>query len=272
MEKRLLVIRENVQVARDPAGRPTFRLVLEPQGALHSDGHEIREKAVRSASTPAASLSVRAGQFIDIAIPGFFLRRPISVCDARGDNLVLYYKVVGAGTQVLSTLPVGTELDTLTGLGNGFRPHACCKTALLVGGGLGAAPLYLLTRELLALNRKVSVVLGFNSAEEIVLADEFRAMGIEPIIATMDGSAGVKGFVTDAIAQAAPTYDYFFTCGPMPMMKALCTTLPTPGQASLEERMGCGGGFCYGCSIQTRSGVQRVCKDGPVFDKEDILW
>ncbi|MCR5276271.1 MAG: dihydroorotate dehydrogenase electron transfer subunit [Bacteroidales bacterium] len=274
MEKRQLVISENVQVARDPLGRPTFRIVLSvPQGSSDSVGQEFIEKSERSQTAPAArSLRMRAGQFVDIAIPGFFLRRPISVCDCSDDRLVLYYKVVGEGTQVLSTLPAGTQLDVLTGLGNGFRPETCREAALLAGGGLGAAPLYLLARELLALGREVTVVLGFNSAGEVVLEEAFRALGVRTLIATMDGSAGVKGFVTDAIAQAAPAYDYFYTCGPMPMMKALCAALPVPGQASLEERMGCGAGFCYGCSIRTRSGVARVCKDGPVFDKEDILW
>ena len=181
MEKRQLVISENVQVARDPLGRPTFRIVL---------------------SVPQGSLRMRAGQFVDIAIPGFFLRRPISVCDCSDDRLVLYYKVVGEGTQVLSTLPAGTQLDVLTGLGNGFRPETCREAALLAGGGLGAAPLYLLARELLVLGREVTVVLGFNSAGEVVLEEAFRALGVRTLIATMDGSAGVKGFVTDAIAQA----------------------------------------------------------------------
>ena len=259
MEKRQLVISEHRQVALDPAGRPTFRLVLSAQ---------------QGQICPAApqSLLMRPGQFVDIAIPGYFLRRPISVCDCHEDRIVLYYKVVGEGTRVLSGLPVGESLEVLTALGSGFHPERCRQSALLAGGGLGAAPLYLLARELIARGCRVTVALGFNSAAEIVLCDAFRELGAEPLIATMDGSAGVRGFVTDAIAAAAPTYDYFYTCGPMPMMKALCACLDGPGEASLEERMGCGAGFCYGCSIRTRSGVKRVCKDGPVFDKEDILW
>lgn len=263
MQKRIFHIESNDAVARD-----TFRLVLRTDGPV----------------------AVRCGQFVDIDIPGYYLRRPISVSDCLPDGVVLYYKVVGEGTKVLSALAPGSPLellagapgftpapqrsraDALTGLGSGFHPEKCREAALLIGGGLGAAPLYLLARELLAAGKKVTAVLGFNKADEICLTDEFRALGVPVHIATMDGSVGTRGFVTDAIAAAKPAFDRFYTCGPLPMMKAVCKTLDAPGEVSLEERMGCGAGFCYGCTVQTAGGPRRVCADGPVFDKEEVLW
>ena len=269
MNKTLYTIIENAPVAA-----ATFRMVLAPsapQGSSDPGGlSDLGEMAGRSQTAPAAEM--QPGQFVDIAIPGFYLRRPISVCNWEDGRITLYYKVVGGGTKLLATLPAGDSLELLSGLGRGFRPESCRQAALLVGGGLGAAPLYLLARRLKAQGKKVTVVLGFNKASEIVLEEEFRALCDGFALATMDGSAGVKGFVTDAIAACRPEFDFFYTCGPMPMMKALCACLDTSGEASLEERMGCGAGFCYGCSIRTRSGVRRVCKDGPVFEKEDILW
>ena len=245
MQKRIFTIESNETVARD-----TFRVVLRMDGPV----------------------AIRSGQFVDIAIPGFYLRRPISVSDTLPDGVVLYYKVVGEGTAVMARMVPGATLELLLPLGSGFHPEKCREAALLVGGGLGAAPLYLLARELLAAGRKVTAVLGFNRADEICLADAYRALGVPVHIATLDGSAGVKGFVTDAIAAARPAFDRFYTCGPLPMMKAVCTTLDAPGEASMEERMGCGAGYCYGCTLQTKSGPRRVCADGPVFDKEEILW
>ncbi len=212
------------------------------------------------------------GEFVDIAVKGFFLRRPISVCDCGPGYIVIFYRIVGAGTEYLADMKEGERLDILTGLGKGFDSDACRNSALLVAGGLGAAPLYLLARRLLSSGKKVTVVLGFNKSDEIVLEEEFRQLGINVLVATLDGSVGVKGFVTDAIAEANPEYDFFYTCGPMPMMKAVCSALKSGGQASLEERMGCGDGFCYGCTIMTGKGPARVCKDGPVFDKEVIIW
>ena len=185
---------------------------------------------------------------------------------------VLYYKVVGEGTKVLSEMAPGSALELLLPLGNGFHPEKCAAEALLIGGGLGAAPLYLLAKELLAAGRKATAVLGFNKADEICLVDELKALGVPVHIATMDGSVGTKGFVTDAIVAAKPAFDRFYTCGPLPMMKAVCAALSAPGEVSLEERMGCGAGFCYGCTVQTASGPRRVCADGPVFDKEEVLW
>lgn len=212
------------------------------------------------------------GEFVDIAIDGFYLRRPVSVCDCGPGWMVLYYKVVGEGTEVLSGKKAGETLELLTGLGRGFEAGATKRSALLVAGGLGAAPLHLLAKELKSLGKKVTAVLGFNKADEIVLEKEFRAICDKVEIATLDGSVGVKGFVTDAIAAISPEYDFFYTCGPMVMMKAVCDTLKGSGEASLEERMGCGAGFCYGCSCKTHLGTRRICKDGPVFRKEDIIW
>ena len=217
------------------------------------------------------------GEFVDIGIPGFYLRRPLSICDKEDGTLTVVYKVVGEGTKVLSEMPEGAELEVLTGLGKGFDPEACREKALLVGGGLGVPPLHLLAKELKARGKKVTAVLGFNKADEIILADEFKAICDEVVISTADGSVGVKGFVTDALKEMAGQaghdgYDYFYTCGPMVMMKAVCASLEGPGEASLEERLGCGAGFCYGCSIETKNGPRRVCKDGPVFKKEELLW
>lgn len=213
-----------------------------------------------------------SGEFVDIELEGFYLRRPISVCDAWEGGITLLYKVVGDGTRALSRMPSGSVLDVLTGLGNGFDAAACRKSALLVGGGLGAAPLYRFCKELCSKGREVTVILGFNSADEIVLEKEFRALTDKVSVSTADGSAGVKGFVTDAVRLLAPQYDYYYTCGPLVMMKALHPMLEGSGEYSLEERMGCGAGFCYGCSCQTLTGTKRICKDGPVFKKEELLW
>jgi len=242
VNKSIFTIAENREIAPK-----TFRLVLVGDGAVEEE-------------------------FVDIAVPGFYLRRPLSICDLEDGKLTVVYKVVGEGTKVLSEMPAGAGLEVLAGLGNGFDPQACREEALLVGGGLGVPPLYLLAKKLKARGRKVTAVLGFNKAGEIILADEFQAVCDRVVISTADGSVGVKGFVTDAIAAEKPSFDYFYTCGPIVMMKAVCAVLDGPGEASLEERMGCGAGFCYGCSIQTKNGPRRVCKDGPVFKKEELLW
>ena len=217
-------------------------------------------------------VTARGGEFVEIALEGFYLRRPISVCDCAPEGLTLLYKKVGAGTERLAEMKEGERLDVLTGLGRGFTAEACRESALLVGGGLGAAPLHLLCRELLALGRKVSVALGFNSAQDAVLLREFEAMGVTPLLSTVDGSAGMRGSVTDLVSRERPQYDFFYTCGPLNMMRAVCLSLEGGGEASLEERMGCGAGFCCGCSVRTASGPRRVCKDGPVFRKEELLW
>lgn len=214
----------------------------------------------------------RAGQFVEIALDGLYLRRPISVCNYDDGELTIIYKVVGKGTDLMSQMAEGTQLDVLTGLGNGFDTEHDCAKPLLVGGGVGVPPLYRLTRDLIARGKEVTVVLGFNTESEIFYAEEFAALGAKVILATADGSVGVKGFVTDAIRESGVEADYFYSCGPLPMLKALCNSLEISGEVSLEERMGCGFGICMGCSIQTTKGAKRVCKDGPVFKKEEVIW
>ena len=210
------------------------------------------------------------GQFVELALPGKFLRRPISVSDWNAGSLTLIYKVVGQGTEQMSQLPVGTKLDALTGLGNGYNTATSGDTPVLVGGGVGVPPLYGLCKTLLTQGKHPTVVLGFNKAIEIFLADEFRALGVEVFIATADGSVGTKGFVTDVL-KVLP-YSYFYACGPLPMLRAMETVVTSDGQYSMEERMGCGFGACMGCSIQTKSGARRVCKDGPVFPREEVFF
>ena len=212
------------------------------------------------------------GQFVDIAIDGFFLRRPIAVREWDEAGFDIIYKVVGKGTDILSTMTPGQTLDILTGLGNGFDASLCTKSALLVCGGLGASPLFSLAKELKEQKKEVTVICGFNKSSEIVLQEEYRNLGVEVSVVTMDGSAGIKGLVTDAIDLLNPGFDMFYTCGPRVMMQAVCEKLGGPGQASLEERMGCGCGICYGCTCHTKKGPRRVCADGPVFNKEDIVW
>ncbi len=214
----------------------------------------------------------RPGQFVNIELDGFYLRRPISVCDYTENTITLIYKVVGRGTEAMSRMEAGHGLDMLTGLGNGFDADAECRRPLLVGGGVGVPPLYRLAKELIARGRKVSVVLGFNTASEVFYADEFRALGAEVYVSTADGSLGVKGFVTDAIREKGIAFDYFYACGPLPMLRALSLSCTVSGELSFEERMGCGFGACMGCSCKTLTGNKRICKDGPVMKREEIIW
>ena len=209
------------------------------------------------------------GQFVNIQLTGKFLRRPISVCDCADGKLTIIYKVVGKGTEQLSRMTHG-RLDILTGLGNGYDLATAGDFPVLVGGGVGVPPMYLLAKQLLAMGKKVSVILGFNTASEIFYEDAFRALGCDVTVTTVDGSRGVKGFVTDALA--GMDYSYFYACGPEPMLKALHRASRTSGQMSFEERMGCGFGACMGCSCKTLTGYKRICKDGPVMRKEEILW
>ncbi len=211
-----------------------------------------------------------SGQFVNIKLDGFYLRRPISVCDCEDGILTLIYKVVGKGTEKMSEMAVGTELNILTGLGNGYNTDLSGDKPVLLGGGVGVPPLYMLCKKLIAQGKKVTVILGFNTAEEIFCEDDFKALGAEVIVATADGTYGVKGFVTDALKDV--DYTYFYTCGPEPMLKALYKATTTSGQFSFEERMGCGFGACMGCSCKTITGYKRICKDGPVLEKEEILW
>ena len=210
-----------------------------------------------------------AGQFVNIALAGKYLRRPISVCDCEGSVLTIVYKVVGHGTEQMAQMRVGEELDILTGLGNGYDLSTAGEKPLLLGGGVGVPPLYMLAKQLIAKGAKVSVVLGFNRADEVFYKKEFEALGADVTVTTADGSAGVKGFVTDALPAE---YTYFYTCGPEPMLKAVYKATATSGQMSFEERMGCGFGACMGCSCKTLTGNKRICKEGPVMRKEEILW
>ena len=211
------------------------------------------------------------GQFVNIKLDGFFLRRPISVCDCINNHLTLIYKTVGRGTEAMSRLAPGTQLDLLTGLGNGYTTENCGDRPLLIGGGAGVPPMYLLARRLLARGADVTVVLGFNAREEIFYEEEFRALGAKVMVATADGSYGVRGFVTDAMKQL-PAPSAVCACGPEPMLKAVYNAADVPGQFSFESRMGCGFGACMGCTCKTKYGAKRICKDGPVLRREEIVW
>lgn len=215
------------------------------------------------------SAFLKPGQFLNIALDGLFLRRPISVCDYDETGLTILYKVVGKGTAQMAAMQPGQTLDVLTGLGNGYDISKCGSHALLLGGGVGVPPLFGLCKALLKSGRQVSVVLGFNTKDEVFYEADFRALGADVTVATADGSYGVKGFVTDALPES---YDYFFACGPEPMLKAVCKAAKTSGQLSFEERMGCGFGACMGCSCKTLTGYKRICKEGPVLEKEEIRW
>ena len=209
------------------------------------------------------------GQFVNILLDGLYLRRPISVCDVTGDFLTIVYKVVGKGTAKMAAMKEGT-LDVLTGLGNGYDLSVSGENPVLLGGGVGVPPMYMLCRELIAQGKKVCVILGFNTAKEVFYEAEFKNLGAEVTVTTVDGTYGMKGFVTDAMK--AMDYTYFYTCGPEPMLKAVYKTSATSGQMSFEKRMGCGFGACMGCSCKTITGYKRICKEGPVMRKEEILW
>lgn len=209
------------------------------------------------------------GQFVNIKLDGLYLRRPISVCDVGENILTVIYKVVGKGTEQMSKMRSG-KLDVLTGLGNGYDLSVSGDKPVLLGGGVGVPPMYLLAKELIAQGKQVSVILGFNTKEEIFFEDAFKALGADVTVTTVDGSYGLKGFVTDALKQVE--YTYFYTCGPEPMLKAVYAASTTSGQMSFEKRMGCGFGACMGCSCKTITGYKRICKEGPVMRKEEILW
>ena len=224
-------------------------------------------KTVLEGDTSAITAS---GQFVNIKLDGFYLRRPISVCDYDGESLTIIYKVVGKGTEYMAGLSKGDKLDILTGLGNGYDLTKSGNNPLLIGGGAGVPPMYNLCGKLLAEGKKPTVIMGFNTSDEIFYEEEFKKLGAEVIVATADGSKGVKGFVTDAMKGVS--YSYIYTCGPEPMLKAVYNAAESGGQFSFEERMGCGFGACMGCSCETKYGNKRICKDGPVLDKEEIIW
>ena len=226
----------------------------------------VYEMVLRGASTEDCT----PGRFVQLKLDSFYLRRPISVCDAEDGKLTLVYKTVGRGTEAMAQYESGKRIDVLTGLGNGYDLDNSGDRPLLIGGGAGVPPMYLLSRRLIEQGKRPAVILGFNKAEEIFYADRFRELGIETIIATADGSVGVKGFVTDAMEGLDYTYTY--ACGPEPMLKAVYNRAATSGEYSFEERMGCGFGACMGCSCETKYGNKRICKDGPVLTKEEIVW
>lgn len=223
-------------------------------------------KMILSGDTSAIT---RPGGFVNINLDGLYLRRPISVCDVQGDTLTIIYKAVGKGTELISKMSGGETLDLLTGLGNGYDLSCAGDSPLLIGGGAGVPPMYFLCRKLTAQGAKPIVILGFNTKDEVFFEEEFKLLGADVIIATVDGSYGKKGFVTDVLPE---NYTFFYTCGPEPMLKSVFRATVTSGQFSFEERMGCGFGACMGCSCKTVTGYKRICKDGPVLRKEEILW
>ncbi|HJJ26999.1 MAG TPA: dihydroorotate dehydrogenase electron transfer subunit [Methanocorpusculum sp.] len=209
------------------------------------------------------------GQFINILIEGQFLRRPISVCDSTEDSITIIFKVIGKGTEILSKMAAGEKLDILTGLGNGYDLKAAGEHPVLIGGGVGVPPLYKLAKILTAAGKSVTVILGFNTRSEIFYEDEFKALGADVFVTTVDGSYGIKGFVTAAMPEVC---SHYYACGPEPMLKAVFSAAKSAGEMSFEERMGCGFGACMGCSCKTVTGFKRICKEGPVMKSEDILW
>ncbi len=234
-----------------------------------TENRPIAEGVMRMRLEGDVSAITVPGQFINIKLDGFFLRRPISVCDWDESSVTILYKIMGRGTAVLAAMSHGT-LDVLTGLGNGFDAAADGKKPLLIGGGIGSAPMVGLAKALIQKGIRPRVILGFNTKDEIFYEEEFKALGCDVAVTTADGSYGISGFVTEAMKDA--DYDYFFTCGPEPMLKAVFKAAKTTGQLSFEERMGCGFGACMGCSCETVAGPKRICKEGPVLRKEELLW
>ena len=226
----------------------------------------VYEMVLRGDTAPITA----SGQFVNIKLEGFYLRRPISVCNVEGDELTIIYKVVGKGTEQMAKMVAGQTLDVLTGLGNGYDMTCAGDRPLLIGGGVGVPPLYMLARLFREAGKDVTVILGFNTKDEVFGEEDFKAIGCKTIVTTVDGSYGVKGFVTNAMEGL--DFSYFYTCGPEPMLKAVYRATATSGQFSFEERMGCGFGACMGCSCKTVTGNKRICKEGPVLVKEDILW
>ena len=228
----------------------------------------IADKVMKMRLRGDLSAITAPGQFVNIKIDGLYLRRPISVCDAEDDILTLIYKVVGTGTEIMSGMQ-GGALDILTGLGNGYDLNCCGDAPLLLGGGVGVPPLYMLAKSLIKRGKKVYAVLGFNKKSDVFYENEFRSLGVDTTVVTADGSYGKHGFVTDSLPS---DYTYFYTCGPEPMLHAVYKKTNTSGQFSFEKRMGCGFGACMGCSCKTLTGYKRICKEGPVLTKEEILW
>ncbi len=231
---------------------------------------KIAKNVMRMVLSGDTTFITKSGQFVNIKLDGFFLRRPISVCDYDKKTLTLIYKVVGDGTEVMKGLPKGESLDILTGLGNGYDTSKSGDNPLLIGGGVGVPPLYNLCKKLIKEGKTPTVILGFNTKDEVFYEKEFKKLGAKVFVTTVDGSYGTKGFVTDALGDIS--YSYIYTCGPEMMLKAVYNASNTSGQFSFEERMGCGFGACMGCSCKTKYGNKRICKDGPVLEKEEIIW
>ena len=238
------------------------------QQTFEIQANELLAKSVYRMQLAGDTTGILPGQFVNIRVEGQFLRRPISVCNITDGVLTIIYKVVGVGTEAMSQLPIGTQLDVLTVLGNGYDLSKAGDNPLLVGGGVGVPPMYMLARQLREIGKNVRVILGFNTKDEVFYEEEFRALGCDVTVTTVDGSHGVKGFVTNALDGKQ---SYYYTCGPLPMIKALLQAAGTNGEVSMEERMGCGFGACMGCTIQTTQGPKRVCKEGPVFAAEELL-
>ena len=230
----------------------------------------LTENVMRMRLEGDTSAVSAAGQFVNLKLEGLYLRRPISVYDCDDKAVTIIYKVVGKGTEQMKNMSVGKMLDVLTGLGNGYDLTLAGDKPVLIGGGVGVPPMYLLAKKLIAMGKDVSVILGFNTKDEVFCEEDFKALGCNVTVTTVDGSYGIKGFVTDALKDM--DYSYFYTCGPEPMLKAIYNTSVTSGQFSFEERMGCGFGACMGCSCKTLYGNKRICKDGPVLVKEEIIW
>ena len=231
---------------------------------------KLTENVFRMVLSGDTSAVTASGQFINIKIDSLYLRRPISIFDCNENELSIIYKVVGTGTEMMSKMPAGTALDCLVGLGNGFDISAAGENPVVIGGGVGVPPMYYLAKKLIEDGKKVTAILGFNTKAEVFGKEDFEKLGAETIVTTVDGSEGIKGFVTDALKDI--DYSYFFTCGPEPMLKAVYNNTSTSGQLSFEERMGCGFGACMGCSCKTKYGNKRICKEGPVLVKEEIIW
>ncbi len=229
----------------------------------------LTDKVMRMRLAGDTSAMERPGQFVDIRLESLFLRRPLSVCDWDDESFTILYERVGQGTERMAALPAGERLDVLTGLGNGYDISLAGGHPLLVGGGTGLSPLYGLAKALLKNGVRPVVILGFHTAAEVFYTGEFKSMGIEPVITTEDGSCGVRGFVTSAMDFP---YTFFYACGTEAMLRAVCEKSRCPGQISLGKRMGCGFGACMGCTVLTKNGAKRICKDGPVLDSEEVLW
>lgn len=241
------------------------------QGIFHVMTNEPIAKDVYKMVLLGDTSAITApGQFVNIKIDGLYLRRPISVCDYTENTLTLIYKVIGKGTEIMSDMGTNTELDILTGLGNGYDTDKSGDNPLLIGGGVGVPPMYSLCKKLINEGKNVSIILGFNSAKDVFYEDKFKELGAEVYVTTADGSYGIKGFVTDVIKNLH--YSFFYTCGPEPMLRAISKIAKAKGQYSFEERMGCGFGACMGCSCKTLTGNKRICKEGPVMESEELIW